>query len=44
MEYEEGITFGKGLAEADEPALMVRDDTGRLKVWIDVGAPMPTAA
>jgi uncharacterized protein YaeQ len=39
MEYEEGITFGKGLAEADEPALLVRDDTGQLKVWIDVGAP-----
>ncbi len=39
MEYEAGITFGKGLAEADEPALYVRDDTGQTKVWIDVGAP-----
>lgn len=39
MEYQEGIAFGKGLAEADEPALWVRDATGNIKVWIDVGAP-----
>jgi len=39
LEYAEGIAFSKGLAEPDEPALAVRDLTGSLKVWIDVGAP-----
>src|SRR5918997_3619232 len=39
LEYAEGIAFSKGLAEPDEPALSVRDLTGALRVWIDVGAP-----
>ena len=39
LEYAEGITFSKGIAEPDVPALAVRDLTGALKVWIDVGAP-----
>ena len=39
LEYAEGITFSRGIAEADVPALSVRDLTGALRVWIDVGAP-----
>jgi len=39
LEYTEGITFGHGLAEPGEPALAVRDLTGALRVWIDIGAP-----
>ena len=39
LEYAEGITFSKGLAEPDEPAVVVRDLTGALRVWIEVGAP-----
>jgi len=39
LEYAEGIAFSKGLAEPDEPAIAVRDLTGALRVWIDVGAP-----
>ena len=39
LEFTEGIAFGKGLAEPNEPALAVRDLTGALKVWVDVGAP-----
>lgn len=39
LEYAEGIAFSKGLAEPDVPALSVRDLTGALRVWIDVGAP-----
>ena len=39
LEYAEGISFGKGLAEPDEPALTVRDLTGALRVWVEVGAP-----
>lgn len=39
LEYAEGIGFSRGIAEADVPALAVRDLTGALRVWIDVGAP-----
>ena len=39
LEYTEGISFGKGLAEPGEPALTVRDLTGALQVWVEVGAP-----
>jgi len=39
LEYTEGIAFSKGLSEPDEPAIMVRDLTGALKAWIEVGAP-----
>ena len=39
LEYAEGIGFSRGLAEPDEPALAVRDLTGTLRAWIDVGAP-----
>jgi len=42
LEYEEGIAFADGLAGRDEPAIAVRDLTGALKVWIDVGAPDAT--
>jgi uncharacterized protein YaeQ len=39
LEYADGVGFSKGLAEPDEPALAVRDLTGAIRVWIDVGAP-----
>lgn len=39
LEFTEGIAFSKGLAEPDEPALSVRDLTGALLAWIDIGAP-----
>ena len=39
LEYAEGIAFSRGIAEADTPALSVRDLTGAPQVWIDVGAP-----
>lgn len=39
LEYTEGIAFGKGLAEPDEPAITVRDLTGTLRAWIEVGSP-----
>ena len=39
LEYAEGITFSKGLAEPDEPAVVVRDLTGALRSWIEIGAP-----
>jgi uncharacterized protein YaeQ len=39
LEYTEGITFSKGLAQAEEPAIVVRDLTGALQAWIEVGSP-----
>lgn len=39
LEQREGLAFSKGLAEPDQPALEVRDLTGRLEAWIEVGAP-----
>ncbi|MDB4891426.1 MAG: hypothetical protein JWL61_3281 [Gemmatimonadetes bacterium] len=39
LEYREGIGFSKGIAEPDVPALAVRDLTGAMQVWIEVGAP-----
>jgi len=39
LEYTEGIGFSKGISEPDEPALFVRDLTGALRVWIDIGSP-----
>jgi uncharacterized protein YaeQ len=39
MEYAEGIAFSKGLSDPDEPAISIRDLTGVLQTWIDIGAP-----
>jgi uncharacterized protein YaeQ len=39
LEYTEGIAFGRGISEPDDPVLAVRDLTGALKAWIEVGSP-----
>ena len=39
LEYREGIAFSRGLSEPDEPAVVVRDLTGTLQAWIEVGVP-----
>ena len=39
LEYTEGIVFSKGLSDPDEPAISVRDLTGALQTWIEVGVP-----
>ena len=41
LEFSEGIGFSKGLSEPDEPAIFVRDLTGVLQVWVDIGLPEP---
>lgn len=38
-EYAEGIVFSRGIAEPDEPTLSVRDLTGAIRVWVEIGAP-----
>jgi uncharacterized protein YaeQ len=37
--YEEGIAFTKGLSNAEEPALWIKDMQGNLRAWIEIGSP-----
>lgn len=39
LEYTEGIAFTEGVAAGDEPAVVIRDLTGRVTGWFEVGAP-----
>ena len=39
LEYAEGIGFSSGLSDPDEPTLAVRDLTGAIRVWIEIGSP-----
>src|SRR5437763_4404063 len=39
LEYAEGIEFSRGISSADEPAITVRDLTGALRAWIEIGTP-----
>jgi uncharacterized protein YaeQ len=42
LEYTEGIAFSKGLSDPDEPTIAVRDLTGVMQSWIEIGAPDAT--
>jgi glutamyl-tRNA reductase len=39
LEFAEGIAFTEGISATDEPAVVIRDATGSLTGWIEVGAP-----
>jgi uncharacterized protein YaeQ len=40
LEYTDGLQFSPGgLSSPDEPALSVRDATGALRAWIEIGVP-----
>jgi len=40
LEYTDGIQFSSlGLSEPDDPPVCIRDDTGAVRVWIDIGVP-----
>jgi len=39
LEYTEGIEFTEGVAARDQPAVLVRDLTGRITSWVEVGMP-----
>ena len=39
LEYVEGIAFTKGVSDPDQPAITVRDLTGALQTWIEIGTP-----
>jgi uncharacterized protein YaeQ len=39
LEYQDGIEFSRGLCDADDSPIAIRDLTGTLQAWIDVGTP-----
>ena len=39
LEYRDGIAFSRGISDPEEPAITVRDLTGAITSWIEVGAP-----
>src|SRR5690606_36015452 len=39
LEYADGIVFSRGVSDAEEPTISIRDLTGELKAWIEIGAP-----
>ena len=39
LEFTEGIEFSRGICDPDDPAIAIRDLTGALRAWIDIGAP-----
>jgi uncharacterized protein YaeQ len=39
LEYGEGLAFSSGLSDPDAPALAIRDLTGKLLSWIEIGTP-----
>jgi uncharacterized protein YaeQ len=39
IEYAEGIEFSRGVSDPDEPTVLVKDLTGRIRTWIDIGTP-----
>lgn len=39
LEYREGIQFSRGVSEPDEPTISIRDLTGKITTWIEIGTP-----
>jgi uncharacterized protein YaeQ len=39
LEFAEGIEFSRGVSDPDEPAIVIRDLTGAISAWIDIGTP-----
>ena len=39
LEYTEGVAFSRGVSDPDEPTLSVRDLTGTITAWIEIGQP-----
>lgn len=41
LEYAEGIAFSSGVSDPEAPTLSVRDLTGTIQVWVEIGLPDP---
>ena len=41
LEYQEGISFSRGVGSPDEPTVSVRALDGSLSTWVEIGSPDP---
>ena len=39
LEFGEGIEFSRGVSDPDDPTVAIRDRTGAIAAWIDIGTP-----
>jgi uncharacterized protein YaeQ len=39
LEFTDGIAFSRGLADQTEPPIAIRDLTGAIRAWIEIGSP-----
>ncbi len=39
MHAQEDLTFTKGLSDVDEPDIWIKDLTGQIQLWLEVGQP-----
>jgi uncharacterized protein YaeQ len=39
LEYTEGIEFSRGVSDPQDPTIAVRDLSGAIRAWIDIGTP-----
>jgi uncharacterized protein YaeQ len=39
LEYAEGIEFSRGVSDPEGPTIAIRDLTGVIRTWIDIGTP-----
>lgn len=39
LEFADGIQFSRGVSEPEEPTIAVRDLTGAITTWIEIGTP-----
>jgi uncharacterized protein YaeQ len=39
LEYAKGIEFSRGVSDPEDPAIAIRDLTGAINTWIEIGAP-----
>lgn len=39
LAHEDGLEFGRGLSNVEDPALWTRSSLGEVKTWIDIGCP-----
>ena len=39
LEFRDGIEFSRGVSDPDEPMISIRDLTGKITTWIEIGTP-----
>jgi uncharacterized protein YaeQ len=39
LEFAQGIEFSRGVSDPDDPTIAIRDRTGAITTWVDIGTP-----